>query len=510
VSDSKLLFTTNEWTPELINTTYEVIEKIAVEKFGIDFYPVQIEIISAEQMLDAYSSVGMPVMYNHWSFGKSFLADFHDYNKGNMGLAYEIVINSSPCIVYCMEDNTMTMQSLVLAHAGIGHNSFFKNNYMFQQWTNAEGIVDYLIFAKNYISKCEEKYGAEEVELFLDSCHALQNYGVDRYKRSGKRSLKEEEASEQERAKHAQSRINELWEKTIPKNIKEGGQDAAKFPKEPHENLLYFIEKNAPLMPQWKREIVRIVRKIAQYFYPQKQTGLMNEGWATFIHYTLTNEMYDQGMLTDGSMIEFIKSHSGVIWQPEFDSKYFRGFNVYALGFAMFQDIKRISMEPTEEDKQWFPEWAGNGDWLATCKDAMANYKDESFVLQFLSPKVMRDFKMFILEDDDREANMEVTAIHNKNGYQKIREALADNYRLASNEPNIQVVNVDVTGTRKLTLHHIIHDRKPLDPQETAEVLQHLLNLWEFDIELISIDPITNKPKYGFIETDDDSLFDVY
>ena len=35
--------------------------------------PIQMEIISSEQMLDAYSSVGMPLMYRHWSFGKHFL-----------------------------------------------------------------------------------------------------------------------------------------------------------------------------------------------------------------------------------------------------------------------------------------------------------------------------------------------------------------------------------------------------------------------------------------------------
>ena len=66
-----------------------------------------------------------------------------------------------------------------------------------------------------------------------------------------------------------------------------------RFPEEPEENLLYFIEKNAPLLEPWQREIVRIVRKIGQYFYPQRQTQVMNEGWATFWHYTLLNTLYD-------------------------------------------------------------------------------------------------------------------------------------------------------------------------------------------------------------------------
>lgn len=510
MSDSKTpLFTTNEWTPELIDLVSQHVHRIGVDKFGLDCFPNQIEIISAEQMLDAYSSVGMPVMYDHWSYGKSFLSNWNAYNKGHMGLAYEIVINSNPCIAYCMEDNTMTMQTLVIAHASIGHNSFFKNNYLFRQWTNAEGIIDYLMFAKKYIAGCEERYGVDAVESVLDSCHALQNFGVDRYKRSGMLSLKDEEARESERADYAQQQVNELWEKTIPQKIAKGDTEE-RFPSEPHENLLYFVEKNAPLMPQWKREIVRIVRKISQYFYPQRQTGLMNEGWATFIHYSIMNELYDEGLLTDGTMIEFLKSHSSVVWQPGFNSKYFSGINVYALGFAMFKDIKRIAMEPTEEDLRWFPDWAGNGDWLTTCKEAMMNYKDESFILQFLSPTIIREFKLFVIEDDDREDEMEVIAIHNDRGYKKIREALSADFRLTNREPNIQVYEVDISGSRKLTLQHIIHDRKPLHPDDTLATLDHLRKLWEFDVSLESIDPVTGDLLYEFSITEDEALFDTY
>lgn len=181
-----------EWTFELIEAYDTAIGRIAHEKFGLETYPNQIEIISAEQMMDAYSSVGMPVGYNHWSFGKHFVSVAQNYNRGQMGLAYEIVINSNPCIAYLMEENTMTMQALVIAHACYGHNSFFKGNYLFQTWTDASSIIDYLVFAKNYIRKCEERYGVEEVETVLDSCHALMNYGVDRYKRPYPISAEEE------------------------------------------------------------------------------------------------------------------------------------------------------------------------------------------------------------------------------------------------------------------------------------------------------------------------------
>src|SRR5438045_7591183 len=143
-------------------------------------------------MLDAYSSVGMPLFYKHWSFGKHFAHHDAFYRKGLMGLAYEIVINSSPCISYLMEENTATMQTLVIAHAAFGHNHFFKNNYLFKQWTDADGILDYLDFAKSYVAQCEERHGRAEGERTLDAAHALMSHGIDRYPGKKKHGLRAE------------------------------------------------------------------------------------------------------------------------------------------------------------------------------------------------------------------------------------------------------------------------------------------------------------------------------
>ena len=145
----------SDWTFELIERYHSAIAATA-ERFGLDTYPNQLEIISAEQMMDAYASVGMPVNYRHWSYGKEFLATERRYRRGHMGLAYEIVINANPCISYLMEENTTAMQALVIAHAAYGHNSFFKGNYLFRMWTDASSIIDYLVYAKDFIAQCEE------------------------------------------------------------------------------------------------------------------------------------------------------------------------------------------------------------------------------------------------------------------------------------------------------------------------------------------------------------------
>jgi stage V sporulation protein R len=476
----------SDWSFELIDRYHEVIKATAA-RFGLDTYPNQLEVITAEQMMDAYASVGMPVNYRHWSYGKEFIATEKNYRRGHMGLAYEIVINSNPCIAYLMEENTMAMQALVIAHAAYGHNSFFKGNYLFRMWTDASSIIDYLVYAKNYVAECEERHGLDAVEELLDSCHALMNHGVDRYRRPSRKSLADELRLRKDREAHAQSQVNELW-RTLPKKVEKDGDapEAKRFPEEPQENLLYFIEKNAPLLEPWQREVVRIVRKVAQYFYPQRQTQVMNEGWATFWHHHLLNTMYDDGYLTDGMMIEWLKSHTNVIYQPPVGDRHYNGINPYALGFSMYTDLKRICERPTEEDRRWFPDVAGS-DWLPTFDHAMRNFKDESFIGQFLSPTLMREMRLFSIVDDEKENELEVAAIHDDAGYHHVRQALSRQYDLGSREPNIQVWSVNLRGDRSLTLRHTQHNDRPL--HETAEeVLKHVARMWGFGVHLESVD----------------------
>src|SRR6266403_1822573 len=517
---SNIIPTDNVWTFEFIDDVYNEIERIGKDYLKLDIYPNQIEIISADQMIDAYASHGLPIMYNHWKFGKDYLINMNKYKKGTMGLAYEIVLNTNPCISFNMEDNTACMTTLVIAHAAMGHNHLFKNNYMFKEWTDASSIVDYLSFAKNYIKECEQKYGEKEVEVVLDACHALQYWGVDKYKRTYKSKTSKAEFNNKV-SEENDKLYDYLMEMTAPIKKKDTIKEY-KFPVQREENILYFVEKYAPRLETWKRELIRITRKLSQYFMPQISTKVLNEGclvegslistedglidikyivdnkysgkvwdgekweviydwfkhenkkrikiktkngytlhggenhkilinsnWvellnlvisnivdviidgekcedeiisieedygttydfsvtnshkyqsgpfinhncATFVHYHILNKMFDEGLVDDGFMLEFLASHTSVVFQPEFNSPYYSGFNPYALGFAMLMDIKRICQEPTDEDREWFPDIVGK-DWLDVFHDIIKNYKDETFILQFLSPKVIRDRKL--------------------------------------------------------------------------------------------------------------------
>jgi spore cortex formation protein SpoVR/YcgB (stage V sporulation) len=488
-----LAFTGTEWDYATIARVYEAIDGVARGELGLDPYPSQIEIITTEQMLDGYASLGLPLMYRHWSFGKRVARDEALYRKGMRGLAYEIVINSDPCIAYILEENSMAMQALVIAHAAFGHSHFFRHNGLFRQWTDAAGILDYMEFAKSYIARCEERHGVRAVERVLDAAHALMDQGVHRYPRKRALDLREEERREREREEHRARTYNELW-RNLP-----GGEAAATVAPDdaaqrkqrlrlPEENLLFFLEKTAPRLEPWQREILRIVRHVAQYFYPQKQTKVMNEGCATFVHYHVMNRLSAAGRISDSAMMEILHSHTNVVYQAEFDDPHYGGINPYALGFAMMGDILRITTEPTGEDREWFPAIAGNRDPWTTLRAIWADYRDESFIRQFLSPHLIRKLRLFAIKNEATAPHVSVTAIQDERGYREVRRTLANLYDIGAIEPDIQIVDVDLAGDRRLMVQHRARDGILLEQADAQRVLRHIANLWGYSVKLVEVD----------------------
>ena len=340
------------------------------------------------------------------------------------------------------------------------------------------------------------------VEAILDSAHALMEQGVFRYRRPPRLSSEKERERARERLEYEEQTYSDLW-RTLPKSGGEGGADAADEASErrrklnlPEENLLYFLEKTSIVLEPWQRELLRIVRVVAQYFYPQRQTKVMNEGCATFVHYTIMNKLFDQERISEGAMLEILQSHSNVVFQPAFDDPRYPGLNPYALGFALMQDIQRICTEPTAEDRDWFPDIAGNGDWRDTLLDAWANHRDESFILQYLSPTLMRKFRLFLLADKASNSYLEVASIHNERGYENVRAALARSYDVSANQPNIQVVDVDLLGDRHLRLQHNVKNGILLDESTRDATLRHVRHLWGYDVSLIGVDAETGATLY--------------
>lgn len=476
---NKELYDNEDWTIETIEKTWEVIDKIAKEKYNLDYYKPDLTIINSEAMLDAYSSNAMPIYYNHWSFGKSYAKNENKYKKGQLGLAYEVVINTDPCIAYLQSSNSMTMQALVMAHAAVGHSAFFKNNFLFKEWTDPTFILPYLQYSKDFVKECEIKYGRTKVENILDAAHAFSDYGVDTYKKSKESWAKEIDRVEKIKesdyifsmVKHPSTvTIHELDDKV---EYKKG-----RFL--PEENILYFIEKMAPNLEQWERELVRIVRQVSQYFYPQMQTKVMNEGFATFMHYHLMSDLWEGGYISSGAYLRFIDYHTMVVNQQDMSPH----LNPYVLGFKMFMDIKRICENPTEEDVQWFP-FIANTDWLTTIKNIVESYKDSSFIEQFLSPRLIRELKLVHLSSKAEEGFYTVSNTHAKEDVKDIREAVSSHYDLMYFRPRLEISHVNWTTDRRLFLSSYGKDRYLLSLEESQKAL-HLLKeyLWGFEIEL--------------------------
>ena len=363
-----------------------------------------------------------------------------------------------------------------------GHNAFFKGNFLFKEWTHADSIVEYCLFARDYINECENKYGFEEVEAILDAAHSLEHHGVDKYKRPPALSPRKEKELQSKRIEDEQKFVYEFWNALPLKeesNDEEAKESEVVFPKEPQENLLYFIEKHSPVLKPWQREIIRIVRKLAQYFYPQGQTKVSNEGFATFIHYEIIYKMFDDGYLSDGFMQNFLELHTNVVFQP--DKSY---LNPYYLGFNIYQDIKRICLDPTEEDKEWFPYLIGK-DWKKEIIFAMENFKDESFITQYLSPHLIRKMRLFNVLDDSQLQEYHITHISNDDGYKEIRKMLSQEYNRAYMIPDVQITKANIKSDRKLTLTYYPVNNIPLDNDDLEAVEEHLDFLWGFDTKII-------------------------
>ena len=471
--DNKPFFTGGEWDLDLIDTMWTVIDDIARTEYGLDYAEPQIEIVTADQMLHYHSQNAMPTLYSHWSYGKTYEASKRSWAAGQSSIAYETIINTDPMICYIMADNSATMQALVLAHANCGHGNFFKINYLFKEWTDPKAVLNELRYAKNYIKECEEAYGPSKVELTLDAAHALSLHGIDKYKRRRKPRVADVVAKQKARNEHDRKAYDPVLDSVVKKQVRFQDEESEFFNwPYPEENILYFIEKNSLGIADWQKEIVRLVRKSAQYFYPQMLTKVMNEGWASFWHYTLMERLYELGHLTEGSMMEFYESHTSVCCQQDMAR-----LNPYTLGFNIFMDLKRACENPTEEDYEFLPFVAGKP-WLETLTWVAENFKDSDFILEFLGPNVISKLKLFCVKDDNDAKEYEILSVQSKEDVFELRKQLARQYSFDEMVPSVEVVDYNFKGDRCITLEYTSTDGKLLDDKTRLHTMKYLSKLW--------------------------------
>ena len=394
------------YTIEDLMAYNERIEEIA-EGLGLSYYPQEFEVISFEDMLCYEAYVGMPSHYSHWSYGKSYdrLKTAYKYNL--TGLPYEMVINSDPCIAYLMKDNTLLLQILTIAHV-YGHNDFFKNNRLFTTYTNAKLTVEKF---KNHADRIrsyihDPSIGYEAVEQILDAAHSI------RYQCH---SIEKEPLTDLDKVSY------------------------------PYGNLLAFLGRFGNLQ-DWQRDILQIVMEESLYFYPQIETKIINEGWATFTHYTILKALgLDQGL-----MMEFYKVHNSVICQTP------GRLNPYHLGFRIWEKL----FEKNDRDfKKLLP--------------IRQQERDASFIRKYLDAELCLESNLFQVDEEERY--YVISEVSDHEGYKQIRNTLANQVGMGG-IPIIQVKEV-LQAENTLVLEHIL-DGRELNLSYATETMKYIQTLW--------------------------------
>ena len=426
----------SDWTVADLQKWDDKICRVG-EDLGLDWFPIDYEIIDYAEMLGAMAYTGLPTHYRHWSYGKEYERTHTLYNMGQTGLPYEMIINSNPSIAYLMRENALYIHILTMAHC-VGHSDFFKQNRMFSH-TDPSNIISSFKSAAKYVRQLIEdpSIGIDKVENILDAAHSIK-YQVPRY--PGIKYKTRAEIIESEKEKMMEN--------------PDYNPNLSKVPIRPEYNLLRFIAEHSKNLEEWERNLILIVEESSKYFIPQALTKVMNEGWACTIHQKIINELN----LPDGLYLPFVKLHNQVI-RPHLGQ-----INPYHLGYTLFQKI--IEEKGFEEAK--------------TIREV---HNDITFLRFYTDEEFMREHNYFSYSFNRKQQSSIVDDISDVEGWEKVRDAMITNVGL-NRIPVVFVEEIEKDGT--LSLVHE-HDGRDLEMNYARKVFDHIKALWRGEVKLITI-----------------------
>ena len=426
----------SDWTVADLQKWDDKICRVG-EDLGLDWFPIDYEIIDYAEMLGAMAYTGLPTHYRHWSYGKEYERTHTLYNMGQTGLPYEMIINSNPSIAYLMRENALYIHILTMAHC-VGHSDFFKQNRMFAH-TDPSNIISSFKSAAKYVRQLIEdpSIGIDRVEKILDAAHSIK-YQVPRF--PGIKYKSRSELIEIEKDKMAEN----------PKYK----PDLTRVPLRPEYNLLRFITDHSKYLEDWERNLILIVEESSKYFIPQALTKIMNEGWACTIHQKIINELN----LPDSLYLPFVKLHNQVI-RPHLGQ-----INPYHLGYKLFQKI--IEEKGFEE--------------AMTIREV---HNDITFLRFYMDEEFMRDNNYFSYSFDKSKQGSVVDDISDKEGWESVRDAMIKNVGLGR-LPVVYVDEIEKDGT--LSLVHE-HDGRDMELNYARKVFDFIETLWGDNVKLITM-----------------------
>jgi stage V sporulation protein R len=447
-----------------LEKSVEQIWEIATTRFGLDPFPVRFEIVPASVMYEV-GSYALPGRYSHWTFGKAYHRMKMMYDFG-LSKIYEVVINSNPSYAFLLETNSPTQNKLVIAHV-LGHIDFFKNNVYFSK-TNRRMVDEAALHARR-MAEYEFKYGRKVVEEFLDAVLSIEEHVDPDFFIRKQRERSEEEVDK--KFARREGRYDDLLsreEREDQDGDKDRRNDSSKRKPSidaPEKDLVYFLMKNSPTLEPWQRDVMAMLHEEMEYFIPQLQTKIMNEGWASIWHSRIMREMD----LPTNEHLEFAELHAGVV------SPHKGQLNPYYLGYKIFEDIEKRWDSPTAEDREKFGRRGGEG------REKMFEVRelesDISFLRNYLTEELCEELDLFVYQLIDEE---DWTVTEKK--WERVRDQLAMNMTNFG-FPYIEVVDGDYEGNSELYLMHR-YEGVELDMKYARKTLEYVYKLWGRDVHL--------------------------
>ncbi len=383
--------------------------------YNLNFFEVIFELLDYDHLNEVAAYGGFPTRYPHWRFGM----DYDYLSKGfryGVQKIYEMVINNDPCYAYLLKSNSFIDQKLVMAHV-YGHSDFFKNN----QWFNHTDrrMVDKMANHASRIRRYSDIYGFEAVEDFIDHILSLED-NID---------------------------INATARRNSRLNFREKGE----------KDLLLFLLEKAPLEP-WQQDILWIVREESFYFAPQRQTKIMNEGWASYWHSKILTEK----ALKDSEVIDYADHHSATLLQQP------TAMNPYKVGLELFKDVEgRWNRESSYGQPKIF--------------EIRKTHNDITFIDTFLTPEFCEKHQLFIYNYNPRTGNYEITSRKFEDIKEKILFSMTN-----LGQPFIYVINDNYENRHELFLMHD-HQGVDLDVREAFAVLENIYFIWQKPIHITTL-----------------------
>ena len=429
----------SDWSLQDLMKWDEKIIKIA-ESLGLDWYPIDYEVIDYQEMLGAMAYTGLPTHYRHWSYGKEYERTHTLYNMGQTGLPYEMIINSNPSISYLMRENPMYIHILTMAHC-VGHSDFFKNNRMFAD-TSPELIIPRFKAAAKYVKELLEdpSIGIDEVEGIIDACHAIK-YQIPRY--PGIR-------------RHSHEALKQMYAQRIFEDMtgEYDDFDLSRVPLERDYNIMAFVGEHSRNLNEWQRNLISIIEESSQYFIPQALTKIMNEGWAVLMHEKIVKELN----IPDKYYLPFVKLHNQVV------RSHLGRVNPYHLGYNMFKKIEER-------------------DGFEGCLLAREVHNDITFLRTYLDEEMCQELNLFSYSYKKSKDYISVDETSDTEGWEKVRDSLIKTVGLNA----IPVIYVEqMKKDHTLILRHE-HDGRDLDMEYATKVFDYIRDLWGDNVKLFTV-----------------------